>query len=128
MILMDGEPCTTQGLTAALSRLTFSLAEQRQMNACPTCGGHGVDDDGKRCTESDPGIVVDYEWSLCPFGLLASPWWSAMIRLDHMRKINPLASWPDAYSFATVAAMLALDTADKNRSAELQKRAARRRG
>jgi hypothetical protein len=123
---MDGEPCDLHGLTSALSRLTFNLAEQRQMDACPTCDGTGINDDGQRCTESDPGIIVDYDWNLCPYGMLATPWWHSMMRLDHARKVSPLAGWPDAYSFATVTAILALDTADKERSAKLQKRAARR--
>lgn len=127
MILMDGEPCDLHGLASALSRLTYSLAEERQMNPCPTCEGTGMSDDGQRCTESDPGIVVDFDWNLCPYGLLASHWWHSMTRLDHMRRISPLAGWPDAYARSTVVAILAMDTAEKNRSAELQKRAARRR-
>ena len=117
MILHDGEPCTAQGLAAALSRLAYNLTREKQFSPCPTCEGTGVGEDGRQCTEQDPGIVVDLEWSVCPYGMLTTPWWHSMMRLDHARRLSPLAGWPDAYSHATVTAILAIDTAEKERTA-----------
>lgn len=128
MILLDGEPCTAHGLATALSRLAHNLTRERQFSRCPTCEGYGRDDDGNQCPEREPGIIVDVEWSACPYGMLTTPWWHAMIRLDHARRLSPLHGWPDAYSHATVTAMLALDTAEKERIAAEQEKARRKQG
>ena len=123
MILTDGEPCTAHEFAAALSRLTYNMAREKQFNACPTCDGTGIGEDGSQCAETDPGIIVDLEWSICPYGMLTTQWWHAMMRLDHARKVSPLAGWPDAYSHATVTAILAIDGAEKERTAAEHARA-----
>jgi len=56
---------------------------------------------GAGCTHAPPiGIPGDagWLWTVCPVGLLSSPWWTALLAVHDASEIAPLAGWPDRYT------------------------------
>ena len=108
---------------AALADLAVELPRVRQRSPCHVCAGDGVVD-GRRCTE--PGIwtdIADVEWSSCPFGLMATPHWHALISVDAAAMVSPLEHWPSGWSAWVADGMLALRGARHRAEERAMKRA-----
>jgi hypothetical protein len=52
--------------------------------------------------------IADLDWSVCPLDLLGSPHYQAVVQMDRMAKVAPLAGWPDRYAAWAVAGLMAL--------------------
>lgn len=52
--------------------------------------------------------IADLDWSHCPLDLLGSPFFAAVVQLDRLAKISPLAGWPDRYAAWAVLGLMAL--------------------
>lgn len=52
--------------------------------------------------------VPDLDWNVCPLDLLACPQFAAVLQLDRMARVAPLANWPNAYAPWAVAGLVTL--------------------
>ena len=48
-------------------------------------------------SDDGPAELPGGAWSICPYGVLRSPQFSALLTLHECAKIAPLAGWPDDF-------------------------------
>ena len=107
----------------ALADLAVDLRRVRQWSPCPACDGAGVVD-GRRCDAPQDDPVGDHEWSVCPYGLMTTPQWQAILTVDASAMVSPLEGWPSSWSAGMVDGLLALRGARQRAEAAAAKRAA----
>lgn len=97
---------TPQTFISALSTLLKLARSDKRAMLRGVCGCHGAPELHALPAQAREMAVLD--WSHCPFDLLASPFWSAVVQLDALAEVSPLQGWPDRYAAWAVAGILEL--------------------
>lgn len=95
-----GQP---QNVVTALPTLIRLARKAKQIRSYLGCTGaflHQVPEDARE--------IDELNWSVCPLCLLASPFCQAILELDRLARIAPLAGWPDRYAYWAVRGLTIL--------------------
>lgn len=88
-------------MALAVAEVALDAARVRTFSAPCDCTGD-------RCLTVPAARIHGRTWSRCPWPEVRSAWWSAVLRIDRLASISPLAGWPDQWSAGLADCILAL--------------------
>lgn len=99
--LIDGKPVHRLELWSKVARIAANEGFIRSLV-------HRCDCSGLTCNNTPTNPIFGDDWNHCPFPLLNSAHWRAVVFLFKASAVSPLSNYPEGYSAGLVHGLVAL--------------------